>query len=296
MFFLCNSCNKTSTYDEVNSSTAQMGSGVVDIDALINAGTVGEYEFTCPKCKKSTLLYDKVHTSEPTNNTFSIVETESGGGNSGGGDGGTDGGGQDPSVPTEKQDPVTWNGYKYEKHEFKSNRETMEQKGKYFWDVVAEDGITDFYFGSKKLNAIEEGLGKANMNYKARQTLNMASAMKKLRTGKEVDIAFHGDSVFWAYDQYSENKVPTSITSDNGHEFPISYGYCTNPIKIPDSFLEVMNGVFENKVVLTRKIWTGDIVTKAFEHWNETKSDFCLFNYGINDSMGKVTAPLFSNK
>ena len=283
MFFLCNNCNKTSTYDEVNSITEQMGSGKVDIDSLITSGQVGEYEFVCPKCKKSTLLYNKAHSEEPKNNTFSIVETESGGGSTGGG---TGGGGETPEEPTEKQDPIKWNGYSYLKHTFESKRETEEQKGKYFWDVIADDGVTDYYFGTKKLNSMEEGIYRANMNYPARQTLNMSNAMKKLRTGKEVDIAFHGDSVFWAYDQYSANKVPTSITSDNGHQFPISYGYCTNPINIPDSFLDVMNGVFENKIKLTKKIWTGDTVVKAFEHWNETKSDFCIFNYGINDAMG----------
>lgn len=284
MFFLCNSCNLTSTYDEVNSVTGQLGSGVVDIDSLITSGQVGEYEFTCPKCRKTTLLYNEVHTSEPVNNTFSIVENEVTSGNSGGG--GTSGD-TEPDVPLEKQDPVQWNGYSYLKHIFTSQRETEVQKSQYFWDVVAEDGVTDSYFGTKKLNSMEEGICKANMNYPARQTLNIATAMQKLRTGKLVDIAFHGDSVFWAFDQYSENKVPTSITSDNGHEFPLSYGYCTNPIKIPDCFEEAIKTVYgTDKIAITRKIWTGDTVLKAFEHWNETKSDFCVFNYGINDSMG----------
>lgn len=286
MYFLCNSCNKTSTFDEVNQATGQFGSGSVDIDSLINAGEVGEYEFACPKCKKSTLLYDKEYPDEPKNNTFSLTEEESSGGGSEGGEGGVVAPGE-PDVPSEKPNPVTWNGYVYEKHEFKSNRETEVQKGKYFWEEVdSEDGITDIFFGSKKMNAMEEGISRANMNYQARQTLNMATAMQKLRTGKNVDIAFHGDSVFWAYDQYSDNKVPTSITSDNGHTFPIEHGYCTNPIKIPDCFEEKINEVFENKVSITRKIWTGDTVLKAFEHWNETKSDFVIFNYGINCAMG----------
>ena len=61
------------------------GSGSVDIDSLINSGEVGEYEFCCPKCKKSTLLHDESYPSEPKNNTFSIVESESSGGASGGG-------------------------------------------------------------------------------------------------------------------------------------------------------------------------------------------------------------------
>lgn len=283
MFFLCNSCNLTSTYDEVNSVTGQFGSGSVDIDSLITSGQVGEYEFTCPKCRKTTLLYDKVHTSEPENNTFSIVENEI---TDGGSDSGS-GGDNNPDVPVEKQDPVQWNGYKYVMHTFTSQRETEAQKGQYFWDVVADDGITDSYFGTKKLNSMDEAIFKANMNYCARQTLNMSTAMQKLRTGKVVDIAFHGDSVFWAYDQYSENKVPTSITSDNGHEFPISHGYCTNPIKIPDCFEEKMKTIYgAEQIKITRKIWTGDTVLKAFEHWNETKSDFCIFNYGINDAMG----------
>ena len=285
MFFLCNSCNKTSTFDEVNSATGQFGSGSVDIDSLINSGEVGEYEFCCPKCKKSTLLHDESYPSEPKNNTFSIVESESNGGASGGG-GDVSPDEPEVEIPVEKVSPVEWNGYVYKQHNFASNRETEEQKGKYFWEEVGNDGITDIYFGTKKLNSMEEGIAKANMNYQARQTLNMAHAMQQLRTGKSVDVAFHGDSIFWAFDNYSENKVPTSITSDNGHEFPLSYGYCTNPIKIPDCFEEKINEVFENKITITRKIWTGDTVGKAFQHWNATKSNFCIFNYGINDAMG----------
>ena len=121
MFFLCNSCNKTSTFDEVNSATGQFGSGSVDIDSLINSGEVGEYEFCCPKCKKSTLLYDKSYPSEPKNNTFSIVESESNGGNS---EGGSDIQPDEPEIeiPVEKTNPVEWNGYVYKQHSFVSNR------------------------------------------------------------------------------------------------------------------------------------------------------------------------------
>lgn len=155
-----------------------------------------------------------------------------------------------------------------------------------------ENGNT---YGAESFNNIEEGIlslesqleelktaGGSGDEFAKMQTVNMAKAVKKLRLNEATDICFMGDSVFYAYNQgYDAEEEP--CVPDNGGTLN---GYKRSPVTIYDTFMEVMNKVYEGNITLTKKIYTGDTVVKAYDHWNPCGSDFIIMNFGINDAMG----------
>ena len=155
-----------------------------------------------------------------------------------------------------------------------------------------ENGNT---YGAEAFNNIEEGIvgleaqleeiktsGGSGDKFTKMQTINMAKAVKKLRSNEATDICFMGDSVFYAYNQgYDAEEEP--CVPDHGGTLN---GYKRSPVTIYDTFLEVMNKVYEGNITITKKIFTGDTAIKAYDHWNPSGSDFAIINFGINDAMG----------
>lgn len=155
--------------------------------------------------------------------------------------------------------------------------------------TVWEDGQT---YGADAFNNIEEGIleleanleniGGSGSQFVKSQTENLSKAINKLRKNEAVDIAFMGDSVFYAWNQtdHGEDKI---CTDDYGNHLN---GYKATSVTIPDTFLEYMNVVYEGNITKTEKIWTGDTVATAFHRWKPTNSDFVIINFGINDAIG----------
>lgn len=137
-------------------------------------------------------------------------------------------------------------------------------------------------------------MGSNSSNGLARkQTINMAKALKKLRSNEATEICFMGDSVFYAYDQNSADKVAETCIPDNGS--PLE-GYYRSSVTIYDSFMDVINKVYENNVTLKKKIYTGQSVQRANKEWNASNSDFIIINYGINDAMGGHISSSYKGK
>lgn len=141
-----------------------------------------------------------------------------------------------------------------------------------------ENGITELD------KAINEG-GVAVAGYNKKQSDNMSKALKKLRTNTETEICFMGDSVFYGFDLMNEDgdAVPETCVPDIG--LPLE-GFTRSPITIYDTFMKAMNDVYENKIKLKKKIYTGDTAWTAFYRWNPCLSDFIIINFGINDALG----------
>ena len=155
--------------------------------------------------------------------------------------------------------------------------------------TIWEDGQT---YGADAFNNIEEGIleleaslesmGGSGSQFVKSQTQNLSKAMSKLRQNQAVDIAFMGDSVFYAWNQtdHGEDKI---CTDDYGNHLN---GFKATSVTIPDTFLEYMNVVYEGDITKTEKIWSGDTVATAFYRWKPTNSDIAIINYGINDAIG----------
>lgn len=158
-----------------------------------------------------------------------------------------------------------------------------------------EDGKTYY---AESFNKIEDKLEEldnlATTDYKQLQTLNMGLAQKKLRMNEATKIALMGDSVFWGYDQVSEEGVLTDCIADKGQGYEGLFK--ANPNNIPKNFIEKINEVYEGHITLINKVFTGDTFTGAITRWNPSMADFIIINLGINDSMGKMSASLFSDK
>lgn len=145
-------------------------------------------------------------------------------------------------------------------------------------------------YGADAFNNIEEGIlaleeelaNKGGNEFAKKQTVNLATAVKKLRLNQTTNIAFMGDSVFYAWNQtdHGEDKI---CTDDFGKHLN---GYKATSVTIPDTFLEYMNKVYEGNITKTEKIWTGDTVATAFYRWKPSNSDFIIINFGINDAIG----------
>lgn len=140
------------------------------------------------------------------------------------------------------------------------------------------DGKT---YGADAFNNIESGI--ESLDVRRQQIQNMANGLWKLRRGQNTNIAMFGDSVFYAYDQTSEDKVQEDCVDDYGERLT---GYYRCPVTIYDTFMECMNKVYQDKITLTKKIFTGCCAKWALTRWKVSGSDFAIMNYGINDAMG----------
>lgn len=151
-------------------------------------------------------------------------------------------------------------------------------------------------YGPEAFNNIEQGIldlesqveeGGGGSAYIKKQTLNLANAMKKLRTGLEVDVCFFGDSVLYAYYR-GDGKVEEDCIPDKNSPYSERYGSVPtrNPVTIYDSFKNMANRVFDNKITITKKLFSGHTTKWAYEDYNASNSDFVILNFGINDAMG----------
>lgn len=302
MRFKCNftTCDsKISTFESVNSFNSAQTSGIVNIQNDIDNGALGQKHYFCPSCS-SKLIWDKMFEVSGLNGavaTFSII-----------------GDSDENPVDVPDQDGVTSDSnqsesavgpeevqarYKYSKTEWKSNRETAEQK-----DMISWESNGDIYYGTKATNNIEEGIAEAHkrMDCKEMQTLKMAEFVKKLRMNEEVKIAMFGDSIFWGYCSVeAEDRTECTVqptVDDYGATFNYA-GYYQNNVRIPEKMVEALNTVYDNKVTLIKKIWTGDTAALfeyeskgakkrlgAATHWKPSLADVAIMNYGINDAMG----------
>lgn len=163
-----------------------------------------------------------------------------------------------------------------------------------------EDGVTQY--GANAFNNIEGGImalinalngGAGNSAYVKKQTENLAKAMKKLRMGENTEVCFFGDSVFYGYYKGTD-KVEEDCIPDKNTPYSVRYGKMPtrNPVTIYDSFLNVMNKTFDNKISLKKKLFSGHTTKMAYEDYNASNSDFVIINFGINDALGAhIQAP-----
>ena len=301
MRFKCNfnSCQGAiSTFESINSFNSAQTSGIVNIQNDIDNGALGQKHYFCPSCK-SKLIWDKMNEVSGLNGavaTFTIIADDS-----------------ETPVTVPDQDGVSNGGivvapkgpeqveprFQYTKTEWKSTRETEEQK-----QLISWESNGDIFYGTKATNNIEEGIAQAHkrLDFKEIQTLKMAEFLKKLRMNEAVKIAMFGDSVFWGYCSVeSEDRTPCTeqpTIDDYGAKFNYE-GYYQNNTRIPETMVAALNTVYDNKVTLVKKIWTGDVAA-LFEyessgkkkrlgaptHWKPSLSDVAIMNYGINDAMG----------
>lgn len=144
--------------------------------------------------------------------------------------------------------------FQYTKTEWKSTRETEEQK-----QLISWESNGDIFYGTKATNNIEEGIAQAHkrLDFKEIQTLKMAEFLKKLRMNEAVKIAMFGDSVFWGYCSVeSEDRTPCTeqpTIDDYGAKFNYE-GYYQNNTRIPETMVAALNTVYDNKITLVKKI------------------------------------------
>ena len=81
------------------------------------------------------------------------------------------------------------------------------------WRNGSEDGEDSF-------NNIETGIQNLEgyMKYRELQTRHLASAMKKMRTGKNFSVAIHGDSIMYGFS--TMNDIRRTVNTQKGDNMP----------------------------------------------------------------------------
>lgn len=145
-------------------------------------------------------------------------------------------------------------------------------------------------YGADVFNKMDQGIADAHglieggsRGLDAKQNINLAKLMKKLRNGEQTSFCFRGDSIWFAFNTVDADAVEEICTPDNGS--PLA-GFKRSPITPYDSFKDVMNKVFESNISIKKQIYTGDTVATSLYRWNTSNSDATLILYGINDSVG----------
>lgn len=158
--------------------------------------------------------------------------------------------------------------------------------------IVVTDGDT-----SKKVKATNIKSNSSNSNFRQLSTDLYSKFLYKLRkTNDNVTIIFQGDSTIYGTDTSSDDKRDASTTlTDNGTAHKVTRA----SISMPEHFSFLINQIYDNRVTVVNKGYSGDSTQLGLQHWNAGGADLKVFSYGINDAansnisyMGDVTEHL----
>lgn len=155
-----------------------------------------------------------------------------------------------------------------------------------------ERGIADV---DKRLQAIESG-DIATIGFDRKQTNLFNKFMANLRTVKydsgnkektQLEICFIGDSVLWGYTP-AEDGIEEDCTADDGDMYSVRFSKKApkhSAVRIHNGVINGLNAVYgANKVKEKLKLFSGYCTKWAYEHYNASKSDLAIINFGINDA------------
>ena len=168
-------------------------------------------------------------------------------------------------------------------------------------------------YGADSFNNFEAGIQnlESYMKYRELQTKNLASAMKKMRTGKDFSIAIHGDSIMYGFS--TMNDIRRTVNKQKGDNMPsdaakadttenltdglkylsgsdITWGNLTQlrtEVQPPHTFMDVMNLLYGDnaKVTYYDKVMTADCYRTNYYRFNPSGADFVINNLGTNDAL-----------
>lgn len=121
------------------------------------------------------------------------------------------------------------------------------------------------------------------ISYKEKQTEALSLFYNKLRNRQNVVLDCQGDSEFYGYDIYSNDKRPPSTSlTDNG----VAHVQTRASKTMPEALQERLDTIYGPGVITVKNSgYSGDWVTKGMEHWNSNhNADVTILGYGINDS------------
>lgn len=168
-------------------------------------------------------------------------------------------------------------------------------------------------YGEDSFNHIEDGIKNLETyaKYREKQTRHLAAAMKKLRTGKNVSIAIHGDSIMYGFStmndirrtlnkQMGDNNPSEAAKSDTTENLTdglrykaggeIGMGSATQlrtEVQPPHTFMDAMNLLFGDNATITYvdKVMTADCYRTNYYRFNPSGADFVINNLGTNDAL-----------
>ncbi|MDH6373527.1 lysophospholipase L1-like esterase [Paenibacillus sp. PastF-3] len=135
--------------------------------------------------------------------------------------------------------------------------------------------IAKFQFVEDIVNTTYKAGKKIDLNYvQSQQAILLAKFYQKLRNGLETKIICKGDSLTYGYDLISSDIRP----GINGSTTTIASA------TYPEKLQEYLNQIYNNKVTVLNRGYSGDWVKQGFYRWQTYQaSDLTICMYGTND-------------